>query len=61
MYPNTEKNPYLKSFDDPADPVDHKNALELEKFLRRFGLSDVHIAYILDAVKPFKLTPHITA
>jgi hypothetical protein len=57
---NKSKSPYYRDPGAPRDPVEHKNALKLDNFLRGLGLSDVHIAYILDAVKPFKLVPHFS-
>jgi hypothetical protein len=55
--PEPAESPYLRNPGSPPDKAEYKNALRLDNLLRSFGLSDVHIGYIMDAVKPFKLTP----
>lgn len=51
------RDPIYRDPKSPPDPNDHKNALELQEFLqRRFDLGDVHIGYIMDALKHIKLS-----
>jgi hypothetical protein len=57
MYQPIDPGPYERNPNSISDGTDYKNALELDKFLRRrLGLSDVHIGYIMDALKRTRLS-----
>jgi hypothetical protein len=57
MYQPIDPGPYERNPNSISDGTDYKNALELDKFFRRrLGLSDVHIGYIMDALKRTRLS-----